>query len=77
MSSNPKIVVFQLKELIYTIIFVVLAILLIFLLVKMFAKSDEPCVSEPLSTYETTVDPASISTNTLDVVLKGSLHSIP
>lgn len=36
MNSNPKIVVFQLKELIYTIIFVILAILLILLLVFMF-----------------------------------------
>lgn len=36
MSSNPKIVVFQLKELIYTVIFVILGILLILLLAFMF-----------------------------------------
>ena len=36
MSSKPKIVVFQLKELIYTGIFVVLGILLILLLIIMF-----------------------------------------
>ena len=38
MSSNPKIVVFQLKEMIYTIIFVILGILLVLLLVFMFLK---------------------------------------
>ena len=40
MSSNPKIVVFQLKELIYTIIFVILGILLILLLIFMFLRDD-------------------------------------
>lgn len=41
MSDNPKIMVFQLKELIYTLIFIVLGILLIFLLVYMFLHDDE------------------------------------
>ncbi len=41
MNSNPKIVVFQLKELIYTIIFVILGILLILLLVFMFLHNSE------------------------------------
>lgn len=47
MSNNPRIVVFKLKELIYTGIFVVLGILLIILLVYMFKseKKDEPSAS--------------------------------
>lgn len=49
MSSNPKIVVFQLKEMIYTIIFVILGILLILLLVFMFLNSGDEKASE--STY--------------------------
>lgn len=77
MSSNPKIMDFQLKELIYTIIFIILAILLIFLLVKMFTKSDEPCVKQTIPTYESTADSTNLSTESLDVILKGSLHSIP
>ena len=40
MSNNPHIVVFKLKELIYTGIFVVLGILLIVLFINMF-KSDK------------------------------------
>ena len=47
MSNNPRIVVFKLKELIYTGIFVVLGILLIILFVYMFksGKKDEPSAS--------------------------------
>ena len=41
MSDNPKIMDFQLKELIYTLIFIVLGILLIFLLVYMFLHNDD------------------------------------
>ncbi|MBP3339868.1 MAG: hypothetical protein J6L69_10755 [Lachnospiraceae bacterium] len=41
MENNPKIFVFQLKELIYTIIFVILAICLILLLVFMFLPKEE------------------------------------
>lgn len=36
MSSNPKFMVFHLKELIYTAVFIILGILLIFLLIFMF-----------------------------------------
>lgn len=47
MSKNPRIVVFKLKELIYTGIFVVLGILLIILFVYMFksGKKDESAAS--------------------------------
>lgn len=41
MSSKPKIVVFHLKELIYTVIFVILGVLLILLLVFMFLPKDQ------------------------------------
>ncbi len=50
MSSRTKIVVLRMKELIYTAVFVSLAILLILLLVYMFAPSDsiETASSEDL-----------------------------
>lgn len=51
METNPKIVVFQLKELIYTVIFIILAILLILLLVFMFIPKDENSDTETTSPY--------------------------
>lgn len=47
MSRNPKIMVFKLKELIYTGIFIVLGILLIILFISMFksGKNDKPSAS--------------------------------
>lgn len=51
METNPKIVVFQLKELIYTIIFIVLAVLLIILLVFMFLPKDNSSETETTSPY--------------------------
>ena len=51
METNPKIVVFQLKELIYTIIFIVLAIFLVLLLVFMFIPKDEANETETTSPY--------------------------
>jgi uncharacterized protein with FMN-binding domain len=46
MSDNPKIMVIRLKELIYTIIFVILGILLIFLLIYMFLRNDDTDTDE-------------------------------
>ena len=46
MSSKTKIVVLHMKELIYTVVFVVLGILLVLLLVYMFLpdkRDDEIC----------------------------------
>lgn len=40
MSSKTKIVVLRMKEIIYTLIFIVLAVLLIILFVSMFNKKD-------------------------------------
>lgn len=47
MSNNPKIMVFKLKELIYTGIFILLGILLIILFIFMFqsAKNEKPSAS--------------------------------
>ena len=53
MSKNPKIVVFKLKELIYTGIFILLGILLIILLVWMFKSGktkDTPASNTPVNT---------------------------
>lgn len=43
---NPKIYVMQLKELIYTAIFVVLTIILIIVMISMFAPDDDNDASE-------------------------------
>lgn len=40
-DSNPKIYVMQLKELIYTAVFIILAIVLIIVMVSMFAPDNE------------------------------------
>lgn len=50
-DSNPKIYVMQLKELIYTAIFVILTIILIIVMVSMFApKNDENDASQSNAT---------------------------
>ena len=51
METNPKIFVFQLKELIYTIVFIALAILLILLLVFMFVPNEEDTATETSGSY--------------------------
>ena len=38
MSSNPKLIVLNLKELIYTILFIILTVILIFCMRKLFFK---------------------------------------
>ena len=47
MSNNPRLVVFKLKELIYTGIFIILGILLIILFINMFksGKNEKPSAS--------------------------------
>lgn len=55
MNVGPKLMVFKLKELVYTGIFVVLAIILILLLVNIFLGSSQN--EEPKnSTYESSID---------------------
>lgn len=82
MSNNPRIVVFKLKELIYTGIFAVLAILLIILLVFMFksGKKDEPSASsgEVKAQAEKPVNTnTSESTTAADNTEKGSSENKP
>lgn len=60
MSGKTKIIVFHMKELIYTLIFIVLAIVLIWLLIFMFGpgKNDD--------TQETSAYTAGVYTSTID-----------
>ena len=62
MSTNPKIFVFHLKELIYTAIFVILGILLILLLIFMF-KPDRKSSPDSTSTYNPGVYTTSLELN--------------
>ncbi len=57
MSSKTKIFVIRTKELIYTIVFVALLILLIFLLVQMFSK--KPPKTEDYNVSNTSIQTAS------------------
>ena len=57
MSSRTKIIVLHMKEIIYTVVFALLAIVLILLLVFMFRpgrdsshKEEEMCIRDSLST---------------------------
>lgn len=66
MQSTPKIMVFQLKEVIYTIIFVILGILLVLLLIFMFLpdkKGDQE--SEESGTYNSGTYTASLILNSM------------
>lgn len=62
MSAKTKLVVFQMKELIYTGIFVVLGILFILLFIFMFLPKDksEPSVADSASPYVAGVYTSSI-----------------
>lgn len=53
MGSKTRIIILQMKEIIYTIIFVLLALLMIFLFVYMFflKKDTEPAQEASASTY--------------------------
>lgn len=62
MSANPKFYVFHLKELIYTVIFLILGILLILLLIYMF-KPDDKSSSDSKSTYNPGVYTTSLELN--------------
>lgn len=66
MQSTPKIMVLQLKEVIYTVIFVILAILLVLLLIFMFLpdKEKEKETSET-ATYNSGTYTASLVLNSM------------
>ena len=64
MSSNPKIVVLHMKELIYTVVFIAFAILLLILLIFMFKSSkDKETTVSPDDTYTAGVYSSSITVN--------------
>lgn len=69
MSAKTKIVVLQLKELIYTGIFVLLGIFLILLLVFMFLPDKEEPIAEPTMSYVAGVYQTSIvlGSNSIDL----------
>ncbi len=72
MSAKTKIVVLQLKELIYTGIFVILGIFLILLLVFMFLpdKKDNAVPDEPVMKYVAGVYQTSIMLNNSSIDLE-------
>lgn len=69
MSSKTKIVVLHMKEVIYTAIFIVLAIVLIFLLVYMFGPGKKSRETEETAAYKAGVYTSSLQFEgqTLDV----------
>lgn len=68
MSKSPKFMVFHLKELIYTLIFIVLGIFLIFMLVFMFQNKDEE--SEKTGTYTSGIYTSKVNLNDAAMELK-------
>lgn len=71
MSAKTKIVVLQLKELIYTGIFILLGIFLILLLVFMFLPDkEEGTISEPVMKYVAGVYQTSIMLNNNSIDLE-------
>lgn len=76
MSAKTKIVVLQLKELIYTGIFILLGIFLILLLVFMFLPDkEEGTISEPVMKYVAGVYQTSIMLNNNSIDLEVVLDS--
>lgn len=63
MSAKTKIVVFRMKELIYTAVFVGLAILLVVLLVFMFQRKNQADETSPTAVYQAGVYTSSILFN--------------
>ena len=71
MGSKPKIMVFKMRELIYTGIFVVLGIVLMILLILMFRPQKEEPAKTPISTEKYTegvyTSPITLGNTVLDV----------
>ena len=74
MSSKTKIVVLHMKEIIYTVLFVVLGILLILLLVFMFSPKDQKTSSTP-SKYQPGVYTSTVTLNNTDFEIEVSVDS--
>ncbi|MGN0383502.1 MAG: hypothetical protein ACI4DS_04465 [Eubacterium sp.] len=75
MSSNPKIMVFRLRELIYTAVFIVLGILLIMLLIKMFSGSASYDENDAVSTYNPGVYTSVVTFNNAAMEIKTTVDS--
>ena len=78
MSSKTKIVVLRMKEIIYTLVFVVLAILLTILFVSMFHKKDnasETGAPAAENSYTAGVYSASMSLNNQNIDLEVTVDS--
>ena len=79
--NKSRLFVFQLKEIIYTLMFIILAIILIIVLIHMFSKKTPPKTTET-STYEITYNPGIYTTpiklnnNTIDVAVTVDSHNI-
>ena len=74
MSSKTKIVVLHMKEIIYTVLFVVLGILLILLLVFMFSPKDQKASSTP-SKYQPGVYTSTVTLNNTEFEIEVSVDS--
>lgn len=71
MASNPKFTVLHLKELIYTAVFIVLGILLIFLLIFMFfPKSSDSGEESTQTTYTAGVYTSTLTLNGAPMEIK-------
>ena len=63
MSSSPKIVVFKMREIIYTLLLIFLAVLLIVCLVLMFSKKKDESGTAPNAAQNTTQSAAQDTSN--------------
>jgi uncharacterized protein with FMN-binding domain len=72
MQSTPKIMVFQLKEIIYTIVFILLAILLVLLLIFMFLP-DKDNTDETSENYTSGTYTASLVLNSMPMEVSVSV----
>lgn len=74
MSSKTKIVVLHMKEIIYTVLFVALGILLILLLVFMFSPKDQETSSTPAK-YQPGVYTSTVTLNNTEFEIEVSVDS--
>ena len=79
--NKSRLFVFQLKEIIYTLMFIILAIILIVVLINMFSKNPSP-KTKGTSTYEISYNPGIYSTqiklndSPIDVEVTVDSHNI-
>lgn len=71
MSNSPKFMVFHLKELIYTLVFIILGILLIIMLVFMFQNKEKQV--EETATYNAGVYTSTLNLSDTCIELKMSV----